>query len=183
MGQSKIAERSRNNSSDYSLANCRTVWVEVSDDGGSDGWVRFALWSRRDINIDFGGDAGASRLRPTVEKLATLLGYVAEEDKNGIRPGGSRQCGRRCRLPFSILLLSHANPADSKERLEKALREYFEANGFDYGMVGLRSQAETRGFVRGKDRSVTEDDRQALAKWLMSEDQEFRAAGIAGKRS
>jgi hypothetical protein len=64
----------------YSLANCRTAWVEVTDDDGTDGWVRFPLWSRRDIFIEFESDAEYIRLRPTIKKLATLLGYVAEDD-------------------------------------------------------------------------------------------------------
>jgi hypothetical protein len=63
----------------YSLANCSTVWVEVADDDGPDGWVRFALWPRRDIFIEFASVAERDRLRPTVEKLAGLLGYEVEE--------------------------------------------------------------------------------------------------------
>jgi hypothetical protein len=63
----------------YSLANCRTVWVEVADDDSPDDWVRFALWSRRDIFIEFPTEAERDRLRPTVRELAKLLGYEVEE--------------------------------------------------------------------------------------------------------
>ena len=59
----------------YSLANCRTVWVEIADADGPDDWVRFPLWSRRDIFIEFASAAQWERLRPTVEKLAGLLDY------------------------------------------------------------------------------------------------------------
>lgn len=152
----------------YSLANCRTAWVEVSDDDGVDGWVRFALWSRRDINIDFDSDAECARLRPTVEKLATLLGYVAEKDA---AESGQARAGDAVGddvFRFRFYFPPHANLPDSKERFEKALRGYFEANGFDYGMAGLRSKTETRGFLRGKNRPVNEDDRQAFGEWLLS---------------
>lgn len=64
----------------YSIANCRTVWVEVAD--RTNGWLRFMLWSRRGITIEFESDAEYTRLLPTVEKLAILLGYVAEVDEN-----------------------------------------------------------------------------------------------------
>jgi hypothetical protein len=63
----------------YSLANCRTVWVEVADDDGPDGWVKFVLWSRRDIFIEFPSEFERDRLRSTVEKLAGLLGCEVEE--------------------------------------------------------------------------------------------------------
>jgi hypothetical protein len=59
----------------YSIANCRTVWVEIADADGSIDWVRFALWSRRDIFIEFASAEEWERLRATVEKLAGLLEY------------------------------------------------------------------------------------------------------------
>jgi hypothetical protein len=63
----------------YSLANCRTVWVEVSDEDGPDSWLRFFLWTRRDIFIEFASELERDQLRPLVAKLAQLLGYQVEE--------------------------------------------------------------------------------------------------------
>jgi hypothetical protein len=154
----------------YSLANCRTVWVEVSDDDGTDGWVRFVLWPRQDINIDFANDAECARLRPTVEKLAKLLGYIAEEDEE--TESGQPDFGDAIGdvvMRFRFYFLPHANPPERKEEFEKALRGYFGSHGLDYGMADLRNKTETRGFVRGQDRPLTEDDRQALATWVMAE--------------
>ena len=121
----------------YSLANCRTVWVEVTDDDGTNDWVRFPLWSRRDIFIKFESDTEYNRLRPAVEKLATLLGYVADhcsaetdEQEVGNPPGDVV-------FRFSFSFLPYANPPGLMEHFEKALREYLESRGFDFGMAGV----------------------------------------------
>jgi len=63
----------------YSLANCRTIWVEVADGDGPDDWLGFALWSQRDIFIEFASEAKRDRLRPTLRRLGALLGYEVDE--------------------------------------------------------------------------------------------------------
>ena len=153
----------------YSLANCHTVWVEVNDDDRADGWVRFPLWPRRDIFIEFGSDAEYTRLRPTVEKLAVLLGYVAEDGATepdqpvfGNAPGDVV-------FRFSFTFLPYANPPGLKERFEKALREYLDSRGLDFGMAGVEGKTSTRGFVRGKNRPLTLEDQEALAQWAMAQ--------------
>lgn len=153
----------------YSLANCRTVWVEVADTEEADGWVRFALWSRRDIYIQFADDDEHARLRPIVEKLATLLGYVVEEDELEADPQGTGEAVGDFVFRFRFSFRPHANPPGRKERFEKALRGYLESHGFDYGMVGVEGKASTRGFVRGKDRPLTVADRQEFAEWALAQ--------------
>jgi hypothetical protein len=64
----------------YSLATCRTVWVEIADADGPDDWIRFPLWSRRAIFIEFASAEESHGLRPTVEKLAGLLEYEVDAD-------------------------------------------------------------------------------------------------------
>jgi hypothetical protein len=162
----------------YSLANCRTVWVEVAEDDATDAWVRFALWSRRDIFIELESDAQYIQLRPTVEKLATLLGYVAEdgdEEADDQLVGGA---AGDVVFRFSFTFLPHANPPGLKERFEKVLRDYMESRGFDYGMAGVDVKTFTRGFVRGKDRPLTYEDQQALAQWAMA--QRIKCSALLG---
>jgi hypothetical protein len=153
----------------YSLANCRTVWVEVTDDDGNDGWVRFPLWSRRDIFVEFASDAEYTRLRPTVEKLAKLLGYIADDD---VSDDDQLEVGNATGdvvFRFSFTFLPHANPPGLKERFEKALGEYLESHGFDFGMAGVENKLYTRGFARGKYRGVTYGDQKDLAEWTMAQ--------------
>jgi hypothetical protein len=162
----------------YSLANCRTVWVEVADNDGADGWVRFPLWSRRDIFIEFSSAAEYTRLRPTVEKLAMVLGYVAED---GAAQGDRVQSGEVAGdvvFRFSFAFRPHANPPGLKERFEKALGEFLGARGFDFGLAGIEGKTYTRGFVRGKDRPVTREDREAFAQWAMG--QRIKCTGLLG---
>ena len=162
----------------YSLANCRTVWVEVTDDDGADGWVRFALWSRRDIFIDFSSEEGFARLRPTVEKLAMLLGYVVEcEATEASRLEAGNSVGDVV-FRFQFSFLPYANPPGLQERFEKSLRQYFDFRGFYYGLVALEGKTSTRGFVRGKDRSLTEEDSENLAAWAMA--QRIKCSALLG---
>jgi hypothetical protein len=162
----------------YSLANCRTVWVELTDDDGTDGWVRFPLWSRRMILIEFKSDAEYTRLRPTIQKLVTLLGYAADD---GVTDAGQLYGGKAVGdvvFRFSFAFLPNANPPGLKERFEKALRDYLEARGFDFGMAGIEGKTYMRGFVRGKDGPVTYEDQEALQNWVMA--QRIKCSALLG---
>jgi hypothetical protein len=47
----------------------------VADDDGPDGWVEFWLAPYQDVFVEYRSPADRERLRPTVRKLAGLLGY------------------------------------------------------------------------------------------------------------
>jgi hypothetical protein len=166
----------------YSLANCRTVWVQVSDDDGNDGWVRFILWPRREINIDFGDDTECARLLPTVKKLATLLGYVVGDGENVSAMLERAACGRAVGdvvFRFAFAFPRHENPPGFKVRFENALREYLHSSGVDFGMAGVEDKVYTRGYVRGKERPVTHEDQKALMEWVMA--QRIRCNALLGE--
>ena len=51
-----------------------TVCASVADNDGPDGWIEFVL-TGEDLLIEYRLEADRERLRPTVSKLAGLLGY------------------------------------------------------------------------------------------------------------
>ncbi len=78
-------------------------------------------------------------------------------------PEGSR-LGKPLLL-YDFEFVPYQNPPYTRERFSEALRAFFEDRGLDYGMSSLGGMVHCRGDVRGKERPVTEDDRQALAAW------------------
>jgi hypothetical protein len=52
-----------------------TIHAAVSDGEGDEDWVEFVLGPHQDIFVESATAADRERLRPTVEKLAGVLGY------------------------------------------------------------------------------------------------------------
>jgi hypothetical protein len=67
---------------------------------------------------------------------------------------------------YRISLLTEQNPPGTMDRLREDLRAYFVESELDYGMGALGGGLHCYGDVRGKERSVTDKDRQALAEWF-----------------
>lgn len=60
-----------------------SVWVSVADDDEPDACVEFLLLPDGGVFIDYRSEADRERLRPTVHKIAGVLGYqVAERESH-----------------------------------------------------------------------------------------------------
>jgi hypothetical protein len=70
---------------------------------------------------------------------------------------------------YDFEFIPYENPPRTKERFTEDLRAFFESHDLDYGMSALGGMVHTRGDVRGRERPVSEDDRQALARWAKAQ--------------
>jgi hypothetical protein len=66
---------------------------------------------------------------------------------------------------YDFEFVPYQNPPHTKDRFSEDLRAFFEGHRLDYGMSALGGMVHCRGYVCGKGRPVTEEDRQALAAW------------------
>ncbi len=70
---------------------------------------------------------------------------------------------------YDFEFVPYQNPPKTKDGFEEDLKSYFVAQGLDFGMSALGGMVSCRGHVSGKGRSVTEIDRQSLAKWARAQ--------------
>jgi hypothetical protein len=70
------------------------AWVSVSDDNDPSEWIEFLVIDAGDVWIGYRSDADRSRFRPTVLRLASLLGYaVSTRDSQEAEPDGMMSTG------------------------------------------------------------------------------------------
>ena len=66
---------------------------------------------------------------------------------------------------YDFEFVPYQNPPNTKDRFEEDLRAFIQSLGLAFGLSALGGMTHCRGEVRGQGRSVTEEDRQALASW------------------
>lgn len=70
---------------------------------------------------------------------------------------------------YDFEFVAFENPSGTKDRFEENLKTFFESCDWDYKLSALGGMIHTCGYIQGRKRPVTEDDRHLLARWAKAQ--------------